>query len=342
MNASLIFVGPNRRVTPLEVESSRAGFKPIQVSAFDFDDPYTAGKIKLFLEDTDQALFRFIYPFYDINYRRQVSSLVKSGEDMSTASFKIFEEMIRGWQEFIGSLGMKTVEVNPLETMLQQRNKSFQYETMGPEGLIPPTIHLTSETPIERIEDMLRNTPGVVYKPVSGSQSKGIFIVRQGPDGYSVISDIKGDRPVNQVGDLSDLTRKLHHEGYVAQELIDYADLFGGNDYDLRVHVLDGEVIGTAAFVYNRHTGEEEVHSIDAKAQEDPRLQATMEEARRMSLRAAELFGLYDTGVDLMVSTDYKPLITEVNCFPGWYMLQVNPDLDIAQKEVELYQRLLK
>ncbi len=345
MNEPIVFVGPNKRVTPLQVESIRSGFTPLQACVFDYEDGYASAKLREFLDGQDQALFRFIYPFYDITYKNKVAELTSGGMDLATAQFRIFEEFVHGWQDFIGSLGTRTQEVNSLEIMLKERDKAFQYERLGETpGLIPETLDLAHGRAEASVLDMIERFGGVVYKPISGSESQGIYIIEQEGSRYTIKSDIKGSRRTEEIEEpILVRLQNLHNPSYVVQERIPYARVFGDYDYDLRVHVIDGQVVGTAAFVYNSDTMDEEVHSIEARALEDPRIANALEHGIGISLEAVRKFGLDVSGVDLMISeNDYKPRITEVNCFPGWTLLEVNPDLDIAQKEVELYQRLLR
>ena len=50
MNELIIFVGPNERITPLEIEADKEGFKYLEVCAFDFEDELASKKLKSFLK----------------------------------------------------------------------------------------------------------------------------------------------------------------------------------------------------------------------------------------------------------------------------------------------------
>lgn len=63
MNEPIVFVGPNKRIAPLEIEAFKRGFKPIQVCAFDFEYHYSARKIIEMLNTQDKpVLFQVHLP----------------------------------------------------------------------------------------------------------------------------------------------------------------------------------------------------------------------------------------------------------------------------------------
>ena len=49
MNELIVFVGPNERITPLEVEADKEGFRYLEVCAFDFEHIHASKKLKSFI-----------------------------------------------------------------------------------------------------------------------------------------------------------------------------------------------------------------------------------------------------------------------------------------------------
>lgn len=351
MNETIVFVGANKRVTPLETESIREGFRPLQVCAFDYEDAYISRKLIDFLNSQEQeVLFRFIYPFYDHTFKEKVKAKKKENYDISAATFYVFEEFVKGWKKFIGeNIETSVIEINSLDVMVKERDKAHQYQTLEDNlpGIIPTTIHLrkdeSPESSLQSIADLLDNYEGAVYKPISGSESKGIYIVKKNKGEYFIESSIKDNRQVEKItSPIEEKLIELHNPTYVVQQFIPSASLFGGYDFDLRVHIIDGEVTVTAAYVYNQETKEEEAYDIEEIAKGNPKVYRALETAKKHSLDATKLLGLDVSGVDLILSEDYQPLITEVNCFPGWAMLKVIPKLDFAKEEVNFYKKLLR
>ncbi len=347
MNEPIVFVGPNKRVTPLEVEAHKSGFKPIQVCAFDFQYHYSARKILEMLNTQDKpVLFRFIYPFYDYTFREKTAKLESDGIDAAAAERRVFESMIQGWKQLVSRVKVPTIEVNKLDALIKQKNKAFQYRTLltHMKHAVPGTIFLDEGEQIHGLLEMLDRCGGLVYKPVCGSRSQGIVIVKKHPAGYLFQSDIKFNR-VSQVytGDIEEKLLQMHNPNYVVQEMLKFSDTYAGRDYDIRVHVIDGRVTGTAAFVFNPELKDDEVHSLDLAARQDPRIHKAHEEAKEMSIEAARLFDLDVSGIDLIITDEFKVQITEVNSFPGWRtQLDLDPDFDIAREEVAFYERLLR
>jgi len=345
MNRLIVFVGPNKRVTPLEVEALNAGFRPIQVCAFDFEYAYSARKILELLNNQDKpVLFRFIYPFYDYIFREKVAVLTTGGMDEATATQRVFESMVRGWQQLIVKVKVPVIEVNRLENMVKQKNKAFQYRTLQAhmKGAIPETIFLDQGEQIDRLDAMLERCGGIIYKPICGSRSQGIVIVKKHPQGLLLQTDIKFKR-ISQIykGKTREKLRELHNPSYVVQEMLKFSDTYGGKDYDIRVHIIDGRVTGTASFVFNPERRDDEVFSLETAARQDNRIHLAYEEAKRLSIEATKLFKLYVSGVDLIITDEFEAKITEINSFPGWRtQLDLDPDFEIAALEVAFYKRL--
>ncbi|MCK4944474.1 MAG: hypothetical protein KAS65_12900 [Candidatus Aminicenantes bacterium] len=346
MNELIVFVGPNERITPLEVEASKEGFKYIEVCAFDYEHEYASKKLKQFLKMQDrEVLFRFIFPFNFITFNQKMQNLIDTGTEESLAKLQIFEEYVNGWKEFINSVNTPIREVNSLEAVIFQRNKQKQYKKLEKElNNLPFTVYLSEEKDHKIISDMLEEYKGVVFKPISGAESKGIYIITKEQNRYLLKSDIKESRNIKDISNsLEETLKKLHSPGYVVQQKIEFSKVFGDHDFDLRIHTIGGEIVGTAAFFYNPETKTEEIKSIESIAEKNLKLKEALEESNLIGIKATQILGLDVSGVDIMLSgKDYKPYIIEINSFPGWALLEANPELEIARKEVEFYKKILR
>jgi len=346
MNELIIFVGPNERITPLEIEADKEGFKYLEVCAFDFEDELASKKLKSFLKmQNKKILFRFIFPFNFITFNKKMQTLINKEIEKSLAKQQIFEEYVKGWKKFINSINIPIREVNPLDAVIFQRNKHKQYKKLEKElGHLPFTIYLSEEKDHRKILQMLEEFNGIVFKPISGAESKGILIIIKKQNRYLLISDIKGSRNVEDISDsLEETMKKLFLPGYIVQQKIEFSKIFGEYDFDLRIHTIGNEIVGTAAFVYNLKTGVEEVKSIESIAEKSTKLKEALEKAKMIGREATRIMNLDISGVDIMLSgTDYKPYLIEINSFPGWALLEANPDLDIVRKEVEFYKKILR
>ena len=347
MNEPIVFVGPNKRITSLEIEALKAGFQPIEVCAFDFEYHYSAGKIIEMLNGQDKpVLFRFIYPFDDIDFRNEVSRLERAGVDNITAELRVFEQMIAGWKKLIAAVEVPSTTINNLDAVAGVKNKSNQYRTLvtNMKHAFPDTIFLDRGGQIDSLVEMLDCYGGLVYKPIFGANSTGIIMVKKLPEGYLFQSDIKNNRAAQLYrGNIRDKLPEFHNPQYIVQGMLKCLDFYDHRDFDIRVHLIDGQVSGTAAFVFNPEIKDEEVYSLEAAGRKDPRLHDAVEEAIAISAQATKLLGLDISGVDLIITDRYKPQITEVNSFPGWRpQLELIPDFNIAREEVAFYERLLR
>jgi glutathione synthase/RimK-type ligase-like ATP-grasp enzyme len=347
MNETVVFVGPNKRITSLEIEAYKAGFKPIEVCAFDFQYHYSAGKLIEMLNAQDKpALFRFIYPFNDLDFRDEVARLKVVGIDNITAELQVFEQMTAGWKKLTAAVEVPTTTVNDLDAVGKVKNKSVQYRTLvtNMKHALPDTIFLDQGQQVDTLVEMLDCYGGLVYKPIFGANSTGIIMVKKHPGGYLFQSDIKHKRTMQiYTGNIRDKLSEIHNPRYLVQGMLKCLDFYDHRDFDIRVHLIDGKVSGTAAFVFNPEIKDEEVHSLEAAAEKDPRLHEAVEEAIMISVEATKLLGLDISGVDLIITDKYKPQITEVNSFPGWRpQLELIPDFNIAREEVAFYERLLR
>jgi glutathione synthase/RimK-type ligase-like ATP-grasp enzyme len=347
MNEPIIFVGPNRRITPLQVEALQAGFQPIQISALDIDYPYSVKKLKQLLSDLNgPALFRFIYPFYDYHFRALVAQKEAAGMDNATATQEVFEHMVAGWRHLWSDVDVPIIPVNSLEAMTVVKNKSLQYRSIQAhmKEALPETIFLEDGMQIEKLVQMLDKYGGIVYKPICGSRSQGIVIITRDSRGYRFLSDIKYNRrSYIYTGDIRVKLREMHNPYFVVQEKLSYADFYDNREFDIRVHIIDGRITRSAAFVFNQAIKDEEVYSLALASEKDPRMRDVVREAEAISIDVTRVLGLHVSGVDLYITADYKPKITEVNCFPGWKtMLDLDPDHNVATEEIALYKRLLR
>ena len=346
MNELIVFVGPNERITPLEIEADKAGFRYLEVCAFDFEHIHASKKLRNFLmKQKGKVLFRFMFPFNFVTFNQKMQSHIDQGIEESLAKQQVFEEYILGWKEFINSISIPVREVNSLDAMMFQRNKYKQYKKLGQElGHLPFTIYLSEEKNHKKILQMLEEFNGIVFKPISGAESKGIIVITKERNRYLLKSDIKDTRNVTDISEsLEETLKKLFLPGYVVQQKIEFSKIYVDYDFDLRIHIIGDEVVGTAAFVYNPKTGVEEVRSIEAVAEQNPKIKEALKKAKMIGREATRILGLDISGTDIMLSgKDYKPYITEINSLPGWAVLEVNPNLDIARKEVEFYKKILR
>ncbi len=174
--------------------------------------------------------------------------------------------------------------------------------------LVPPTIVCEDEeSALAAFEQLGRD---VVVKPLFGSEGRGILRV----------SD--PDLALRTFRTLSRLQAVLY-----VQQFIPHAG------YDLRVMVLDGEILGGM-----RRYGDGDFRTnVSRQGRAEPVELSPAE--RQLALTAAQVTGARFAGVDLLYGPNGECYVIEVNAVPGWRAFSRVTGLDVAGRVVERLEK---
>ncbi|MFN0196046.1 MAG: RimK family alpha-L-glutamate ligase [Planctomycetaceae bacterium] len=174
--------------------------------------------------------------------------------------------------------------------------------------LVPPTIVCEDEeSALAAFEQLGRD---VVVKPLFGSEGRGILRV----------SD--PDLALRTFRTLSRLQAVLY-----IQQFIPHAG------YDLRVMVLDGEILGGM-----RRYGDGDFRTnVSRQGRAEP-VELSPDE-RQLALTAAKVTGARFAGVDLLYGPNGECYVIEVNAVPGWRAFSRVTGMDVAGMVMERLEK---
>lgn len=208
--------------------------------------------------------------------------------------------------------------INPVESMLRYSKEDLTIR-LSRMGLPTPKTIATEnvEEAYRFAAEYLDSGREVVLKPLC--RGRGVGVLK--------LSGIRSRKDLLQF--LVWYTR-AHAEGvYYLQEYIP------NRGYDVRVFVVDGEVVGRerrsnpSDFRYNVSLGG------IAEPFEDPAYD-------ELSIKVAEAVGFKVAGVDILPGLDGRPYVLEANCYPGFTGLIEATGIPIHKRIVDYLQRLLK
>lgn len=150
----------------------------------------------------------------------------------------------------------------------------------------------------------------VVVKPIFGSEGRGIFRVSD-PD-----LALRAFRALERLQAVLYLQKTIEHEGY-----------------DVRVLVLEGEVLGG---MKRRGKGDFRTNIARSGRGEPHDLSAA---ERELALRAAAVTGARFAGIDLLYDRAGACYVIEVNAVPGWRAFQQVTGRDVAARVIEALER---
>jgi len=197
--------------------------------------------------------------------------------------------------------------INNLNAIHLTKNKFLTLQTLTAARLrVPETVFINSPEGFKGAIERLGGYP-VVTKQVSGRQGEGVVLVETNNDAASVTR-----------------THLDRRKGLLVQRFIPPA-----GRQDIRVLVVGGKTIG--AMVLRPKEGDFRANFHLSK---DSRFKTLSPEQKKTALDSASAMGLEIAGVDLIVDTEDRVNVVEVNYSPGFNGLEAATGLDIAGRIV--------
>ncbi|SFI27971.1 ATP-grasp domain-containing protein [Planctomicrobium piriforme] len=150
----------------------------------------------------------------------------------------------------------------------------------------------------------------VVVKPIFGSEGRGILRVSDPDLAYRTFRTLERTQAVLYLQEF------IQHSGF-----------------DVRVLVLNGEVLGT----FKRRHPTDFRTNVARAAVAEPHV--ATEEERQLALQACAAVGACFAGIDLLYDPAGRCLVIEVNAVPGWRAFQRVSGLDVADKVIEFLEK---
>ena len=193
--------------------------------------------------------------------------------------------------------------INDLDAIRLTKNKFLALQTLTAARIrVPETVFINSPDGFKGAIERLGGYP-VVTKQVSGRQGEGVVLVKTDTDAESVIRN--------------HLDRR---KGLLVQCFISPA-----GRQDIRVLVAGGNIIGAMALQPKGGDFRANFH-----LSQDSRFKTLSPEQEKTALDSASAMGLEIAGVDLIVDTEDRVNVIEVNYSPGFNGLEAATGLDIA------------
>jgi RimK family alpha-L-glutamate ligase len=208
--------------------------------------------------------------------------------------------------------------INPVDSMLQYSKEHLIVRLKGlglpcPETLVTENVEEAYEFAAKRLDEHRE----VVLKPIC--KARGI--------GVTKLSEIRSRADLLQF--LSWYNREHAQGVYYLQEFIP------NHGYDVRCLVVDGEVVGRE----KRFNPDDFRYNVAAGGSAEAFGDGSYDE---LSVKAAEAVGLNIAGIDILPSKDGTPYILEANCFPGYKALMDATHIQVHERIVDYFQRLLR
>lgn len=146
----------------------------------------------------------------------------------------------------------------------------------------------------------------VVVKPIFGSEGRGIVRVSDPDMGHRVF------RTLERINAVLYLQKFVHHAGY-----------------DVRVLVLDGNVIGAI-----RRTADDDFRTNVAQ-QGKAEVHTPTDLECELAIRSANAVDARFAGVDILRDEDGTDLVIEVNAVPGWKAFARATGIDVATRFIK-------
>jgi len=181
------------------------------------------------------------------------------------------------------------VVMNPVDGMAKARDKYGALSFLSRAGLRVPETIVTED--IGLAYDFVAKFGKAVIKPLIGSRGYGSVLVDNPEIAFRIFKTLAS---FNQV---------IYVQEYIEKK-----------SYDLRVFVVDGEVLASIQRFITK-PGEWRTNVAQggkAKAYNPP------EEVKEMAIKACEVLGLWYAGVDIAETDDRGYVIFEVNAAPDW------------------------
>lgn len=176
---------------------------------------------------------------------------------------------------------------------------------------LPVPATCVCENAVAALEAFERLGGDVVVKPLFGAEGRGILRVSD-PD-----LALRTFRTLERIQAVLYVQRFIEHEGF-----------------DVRVLVLDGQVIGSI----RRHSPHDFRTNISRSARAVVHQPSDRE--CEFALRAAKATGTRFAGVDLLYDRAGRCYVIEVNAVPGWMAFGKTTDIDVAALVVQSLERV--
>jgi len=179
--------------------------------------------------------------------------------------------------------------MNPVDGMAKARDKYEALSSLSKAGIRVPETIVTED--IGLAYDFVSKFGRAVIKPLIGSRGYGSVLVDNPEIAFRIFKTLAS---FNQV---------IYVQEYVEKK-----------SYDLRVFVVDGEVLASIQRFITK-PGEWRTNVAQggkAKAYNPP------EEVKEMAVKACEVLGLWYAGVDIAETDDKGYVVFEVNAAPDW------------------------
>lgn len=202
----------------------------------------------------------------------------------------------------------------PSQGLLEARNKLSCLQILASHGLgVPKSIvsnnHFLFGTLLNEFED-----ERVVVKLLNGTHGIGVLLADTHKQAEAIMEAFFKTK-----------------QKCMMQEFIEEA-----NGADLRIFVVDGEIVGTM----KRQAKEGEFRSNLHRGGSSEVVPITPEEADT-AIKACDILNLKIAGVDMLRSKE-GPLILEVNASPGLEGIETTTGVDISKKIIEFIERNVK
>ena len=214
-------------------------------------------------------------------------------------------------------LGREAIIINPLMSLLRYSKEHLTLRASNGKYPHPRTFVTENiEKASEFASKLLDTGRDVVLKPICRARGTGV----------TRLSSIRRREDLMQF-----LAWYARNQGEGVFYLQEFVENLG---YDVRIFIVDGEVVGRMKrsnpedFRYNASIGglaepfEESVHD-------------------ELASRVAEVNDLRITGVDVLPGKDGTPYVLEANCYPGYTHLIAATGIQIQNKIVDFFCRIL-
>jgi len=195
--------------------------------------------------------------------------------------------------------------------LLKARNKLSCLQLLASKGLaVPKTIvsnnHIIYRSLLEKFED-----DNVVIKLINGTHGIGVILAESKNQAESILEAFNKNK------------QKSLMQEYIKES----------NGSDLRILVVDGEVVGSM----KRQAREGEFRS-NLHRGGSSRVEPISKQENEVALKAVRYLGLEVAGVD-MLRSKRGPLILEVNASPGLEGIETTTRIDIAGRIISFIER---
>lgn len=214
-------------------------------------------------------------------------------------------------------LERKAVIINPLMSLLRYSKEYLTLKAVADRYPHPRTFVTENiEKAFEFAAALLDNGRDVVLKPICRARGTGV----------TLLSGIRRREDLMQF-----LTWYARSQGEGVFYLQEFIVNLG---YDVRVFIVDNEVAGRM----KRSNPQDFRYNASIGGLAEPFKDSVYDE---LAIRVAEANGLKITGVDVLPGKDGVPYILEANCYPGYAHLIAATGIQIQNKIVDFFSRIL-